>query len=78
MSMLITINRKTSMHIFAQNNCGIPELFLAFILSYETWKKAEESTDGHQKMANWIACQNQSFCALVYVSWPTAGSANLF
>jgi hypothetical protein len=31
MSMVITINRKTSMHLFVQRNSGICELFLAIL-----------------------------------------------
>jgi hypothetical protein len=36
--MLITINRKTSMHLFAQNNHGISELFLATLRVEQTQK----------------------------------------
>ena len=58
MSMLITINRKTSMHLFAQNNHGISELFLATLRVERNPKKSENSTDGNQKMTNSNVCQN--------------------
>ncbi len=74
MSMLITINRKTSMHLFAQNNHGISELFLATLRVERNPKKSENSTDGNQKMTN--VCQNGFTIPWYFVSWLATGSAN--